>query len=100
MKKILLIIAVCLLTITGCQKKTGLIGSWVHDNYVYTFNKDNTGSYTAYSNVLEFTYEDKGDKVTIRYKGNTSSVDFPYKIEKNKLTIKDSFGNDIIYKRK
>lgn len=101
MKKILLfIIIVSIIAITGCQKKTSIVGTWVHDGYVYKFNEDNTGSYTAFDNVLEFTYEDKGDKVSILYKGNTASADFEYKIEKDTLTIKDSFDNDVIYKRK
>ena len=49
---------------------------------------------------MKFTYEDDGKKVSILYNGNTVASDFEYRIEGDKLIIKDSFGKDVEYKRK
>lgn len=92
--------------ITGCGSKT-IVGTWNYYNNnkastdaYYTFNSDKTGSYTFYKTKKDFTYEDDGKKVTIKYKNTTSPNVFEYKIEKDILTIKDSFGEDVTYKRK
>ena len=100
MKKVLsvLLLLVLLGTVVGCQKReNSIVGSWKHDSYVYTFNSDNTGSYSSGTNKMEFTYEDDGDKVSILYTGNTKASSYEYQVKGNKLTIKDSFGNDVIY---
>ena len=100
------IIIVSVFTLAGCGKtkddKTSIIGSWEYKSggYVYKFNKDETGSYTAGNVVMKFTYKDDGKKVSILYSGNTTSSDYEYKIEGNKLIIKDSFGNDVEYVKK
>ena len=95
------VVIVSLFTLTGCGKKEKtLVGSWVHSSYVYTFNSDKTGTYDALGTKMEFTYEDDGSKVSILYKGNTNASTYEYKIEDNKLIIKDSFGNDVEYTRK
>lgn len=49
---------------------------------------------------MEFTYTDKGKSVEILYTGNTAPSDFEYIINGDTLTIKDSFGDDVVYKRK
>ena len=107
MKKTLaLIIALFVLggvfMVTGCEKKdsNSIVGSWDHSGFVYTFNKDKTGSYDALGNKMNFTYEDDGKKVSILYTGNTAASSYEYKIEGKKLIIKDSFGNDVEYTRK
>ena len=94
------ILFVCVIALTGCNKSKGLVGSWDHDGYVYTFNEDKTGNYDAKGTKMEFTYEDKGDKVSILYKGNTAASEFEYKIDGKKLIIKDSFGTDVEYTKK
>jgi len=107
-KKILFgfIALITVITLAGCGSKNkdkGLVGSWEYKDasgYVYTFNEDKTGSYTAFGTEMKFTYEDKGTEVSILYDGNTMESTFEYKIEGNQLTIKDSFGNDVIYVRK
>ena len=89
--------------LTGCGKKEGLVGQWEYEKgsgYVYTFNEDKTCSYEAFGTKMECTYEDEGTKVSILYKGNTMASTYEYKIEDDTLTIKDSFGKDVIYKRK
>lgn len=91
-----------LFIITGCkkEKKEPIVGTWERSGFVYKFNKDKTGSYNASGNKMEFTYEDKGNKVILLYKKTNKKGTYNYKIKKNKLIIKDSFGNDIVYIRK
>ena len=111
MKKIILSIVLAvvfiasILVLTGCGKakdsdKAPIIGSWEHSGYVYTFNEDKTGNYEAFGSKMNFTYEDDGSKVTILYKGNTVPGTYEYKIDGEKLIIKDSFGDDVVYKKK
>ena len=106
----IVMIAIVTLALTGCGKKDGksdkatLVGSWEYNRgsstYAYNFKDDKTGSYSVYGTEMPFTYEDDGQKVTILYEGNTVSSTFEYKIEGNKLIIKDSFGNDVEYIKK
>lgn len=79
-----------------------IVGSWEYTNggYTYTFNADGTGSYTAGSTVMEFTYEDAGDKVKILYKGNTMASEYSYTVSGGTLSIEDSFGEKVEYKKK
>lgn len=85
--------------------KKGLVGTWEYtrgsgSSYAYTFKDDKTGAYSVYGTEMPFTYEDNGTTVTILYNGNTAASTFEYKIEGDKLIIKDSFGSDVEYKRK
>lgn len=96
-----------LVIMTGCKDSKSIVGKWgyydgknVKDDVYYEFGKDNKGSYSFYGSNMKFTYEDKGNKVSIKYDGNTSASEFEYSIDKDTLTIKDSFGSDVIYKRK
>ncbi len=95
-------VVLCLVVVlSGCGKSSkGIVGSWAHDSYVYTFNSDKTGNYDISGSKMEFTYEDDGKKVSILFKGNTVASDFEYRIDGNKLIIKDSFGNDVEYIKK
>lgn len=119
MKKILSIVLVlalivgALVTFTACGKKeekkdsNSIVGSWKYDGseygnyeFIYTFNEDGTGKYEAAGRTMEFTYETKdGNKLSILYKGNTASFDTEYEIKDNTLNVKDSLGNDTIYKK-
>ncbi|MBR3116561.1 MAG: hypothetical protein IKF36_01645 [Bacilli bacterium] len=95
---------------TGCGSSSkGLEGQWNYydesskkenKDIYYTFNGDNTGSYTFYSDKKKFTYEDKGNKVKISYENTTIPNEFEYVIEDDMLIIKDSVGSDVKYKRK
>ena len=111
MKKTLLligviaVIAAALFVLTGCGEKKeeakGIIGSWQHKSgYTYTFNEDKTGTYSIDGRFSEFTYEDKGNSVSILYYGNTKASEYEYRIEGNKLIIKDTFGSDVEYTKK
>ena len=104
MKKSLL---VCLLgvvlcfVVVGCGKKDPIVGKWAYgsgDSFVFTFNQDKTCHYTA--NNKDCTYTIDGDKISILYADNTAPFESNFKIEGNKLTLKDSFGNDVVYEKR
>ena len=107
-RTLLTIVFVALITIilTGCGKK-GLIGDWAYyngssknDTIYYTFKDEKNGSYTFGGKSRNFTYTDDGTKLTILYDGDTMSSTYEYKLEDDTFTIKDSFGSDVVYKRK
>ena len=114
MKKNLIIFSVVaflivgLLILAGCgeKKDEGIVGSWSYNpygstEYIYTFNADKTGSYSAGGTAMDFTYEDDGTKVSILYTGNTVASSYEYRIEEGKkLFIKDSFGSELEYDKK
>ena len=106
MKKVffsLMLVMVLSVLLVGCGKKKGLVGTWEYEaspNYKYIFNEDKTCSYEYFGTKMECTYEDDGTKVSILYTGNTVASSYEYKIDGDTLTIKDSFGKDVIYKRK
>ena len=83
----------------------GLVGSWDYSELsgmVYTSNADGTGTYDIFGEVLDFTYEADGSTLKIALADD--DVDEPtkleYKIDSDTLIVKDSAGNDIVYKRK
>ena len=92
--------------LSGCSKKNDktIVGKWETklDNYsfVYTFNKDKTCSYDVAGSIMKCTYKVDGNKLSILYEGNTASFDTTFKIDGNKFIMKDSLGEDVIYKRK
>ena len=101
MKKSLLVclLVVSCLLIVGCGKKEGLVGEWAYgsgNTFVFTFNEDKTCSYAG----RNCTYTVDGDKLSILYDGDTAPFETTFKIEGDKLTIKDSLDNDVVYTRK
>ena len=83
----------------------GLVGSWDYSELsgmIYTFNADGTGIYDIFGEVLEFTYEADGAVLKITYtdEGVDEPMELEYKIDGDTLNVKDSFGNDTLYKRK
>lgn len=103
MKKglILGLIAVASVGVVGCEKKDPIVGKWAYgsgDSFVYTFNKDKTCHYSA--NNKNCTYTIDGDKLSILFEGDTDAFETTFKIENNKLTIKDSFGSEVVYNKK
>lgn len=99
-----------IIIMTGCGKSSkGLVGTWNYydetskkakTDIYYTFEDNKEGSYTFYGDVHKFKYEDKGDKVKISYENTTVPNEFEYSIDGDMLTIKDSLGSDVKYKRK
>lgn len=83
----------------------GLVGSWDYaelSGMVYTFNADGSGSYDMFGEVMKFTYEADGATLKITYtdEGVDEPMELEYKIDGDVLNVKDSLGNDTIYKRK
>ena len=104
---LLTILVFAVVFMTACGKSNSIVGTWNYYNgsttsndIYYTFEKGGNGSYTYSGNTRSFTYEDRGTKVIIKYDGDTQSSEFDYSISDGTLTIKDSFGSDVIYKRK
>jgi len=107
---VLALSAFIIIIMTGCGKSNeGIVGEWNYydsaaknakSKIYYTFNKDNTGSYTFYDDTKKFKYETKDGKVIISYENATVPNEFEYSIKDDILTIKDSFGADVTYKRK
>ena len=94
-----LAIFVIALVVVGCGKsENSIVGTWTSESgsFVYTFNEDGTGDYSG----AAFTYTTVDDKLSITYNGSTSPFETTYTIDGNTLNVKDSFGNDTIYKRK
>ena len=108
--KIIIAIVAVLVVIAGVitavliinnNKKDPLIGSWVNDSYIYTFNEDGTCSYGYGSaGAMECIYHIEGNRISILYNGNTAPFETTYKIEGNQLNVIDSFGNDTFYTKK
>ena len=106
-KALILALAVVsmMFALTGCgkskeEKSSGnsIVGTWTYQSggYTYVFNEDGTGSYVG----KDFTYKTEGNKISITYNGSTAAFESEYSINGDTLNIKDSFGNDTIYKRK
>lgn len=84
---------------------TGLVGSWDYaelSGMIYTFNTDGSGTYDMFGEAMHFTYEADGAVLKITYtdEGVDEPMELEYKIDGDTLNVKDSFGNDTLYKRK
>lgn len=102
---VIAVLVIALFVLVGCGEKKEdtktIVGSWKHTSgYTYTFNADKTGTYSIDGRYMEFTYEDKGDRVSILNYGTTKASEYEYRIEGNKLIIKDTFGTDVEYTKK
>ena len=102
-KRFLVCLAVVLcFIVVGCGKKDDkdpIVGTWTYgtgSSFEYVFNEDKTCSYVG----RNCTYTIEGDKLSILYEGDTAPFETTFKIEGNKLTIKDSFDNDVVYTKK
>ena len=106
MKKISIALSlIALISLTACgkkeEKKNPIIGKWAYgESFIYTFNEDGTCSYDAAGTMMKCTYTTDGDKLSILYDGNTVPFETTFSIDGNTLNVKDSFGEDTIYKRK
>ena len=80
-----------------------LIGCWVSAELsfcAYNFLLDGKGFYSFGDAKKDFTYTDNSESVTIHYVGDFMPSTFKYSICENILSIEDSFGNLVRYKRK
>ena len=79
-----------------------LVGCWVSVQLsfcAYNFLSNGKGFYSFGDAKKEFTYTDNSESVTIHYVGDFMASTFKYSIEENILSIEDSFGNLVRYKR-
>ena len=104
MKKVTLVLVmllVSMLVLTGCKGKEKIketiIGSWNSEGYIYTFNNDNTGSYSYKETSMPFTYEDNSDKVVIQFDGSENINTYHYRFENGNLIMKNNFNEDVTY---
>lgn len=88
---------------TNANSQTGsIVGKWKYDDpdlgdsFVYTFNADGTGNYTAAGN---FTYIIDGKNISITYNTSGATFDTVFEIDGDRLNMIDSVGNDTFYKR-
>ena len=81
---------------------SALIGAWGwngHRDCGYFFAPEGKGSYIFCGGEKTFEYSDNGDSVTVHFKGDLLPNKFRYVIDGDKLSIEDSFGDRVIYKR-
>ncbi len=84
-------------------KKSPLVGTWVRQNdiWTYEFKEDGTGSYgLGFGTPMAFHYKDEGDHVEITYDKNGNVSNFDYHFEDESLIIKDQFGKNVTYQKK
>ncbi len=81
-----------------------IVGEWASEDYdgayVYTFNEDGTGNYDVSGTDMPFTYTAENGKLSILYDGNTAPFETEYTLTETALTLKDSFGDDVVYLKK
>lgn len=100
MKKITIIVTLFLVVITGCEKQEKIVGRWVHEPNVYTFNEDKTCIYEVSGIRKECTYEIDGENILLLFKGNTVPDKIKFEIKGKKLIIKDSAEKQTEFEKK
>ena len=106
MKKIFVcLISICMIMLlTGCGNGS-LVGTWyyyngnINMNRYYKFNDDKTGSYTSPDTKKSFLYEKKDGKVSLDNITNNVIEVYKYEIEDDTLTMEDSNGSKVVYKK-
>ncbi len=85
------------------SKGTGIVGSFKFDDpgasLVLTFNADKTGVYNIMGQKMNFTYNDDGSNLNMKFEGDSNVTDTPYTLNGDTLTIKDASGSDMVYHR-
>ena len=116
--KIIFIIILGLLLMTGCENKTSLdpniVGTWEYveqDAYTvsYTYKEDGTGVFimsvvkedgTEETSTKKFTYETKDSKIYTTFEGDTDVFENGYEIKEDILYWEDTFGDKTEMKKK
>ena len=79
-----------------------LIGTWVaigFPSFAYNFISAEEGYYSMADAKKEFTYSIDGNIITIYYPGDIAANAFEFTICDDILSIQDSFGNFVNYKK-
>ncbi len=109
-KRILSIICVlvfscALLAACGSKDESGsLVGTWISEDfdggYVFTFHEDGSGNYNALGTDMPFTYTAKDGTLSVLYDGETMAYETEFTVLGDTFTLKDSTGQDVVYKKK
>lgn len=67
--------------------------------FAYNFLPDGTGFYSMADAKKEFKYDADGTRVIIHYPADLAPLSFKYEIDEDVLSIEDSFGNIVKYKK-
>ena len=79
-----------------------IIGRWEavgFPSFAYNFLPDGIGYYSMADAKKEFTYKIDADCVNIYYPGDIAALNFKYQINEDILSIEDSFGKIVKYKK-
>jgi len=82
--------------------RSDLMGAWSWNGHLdcgYFFGSDGKGAYFFGGGEKVFEYRDDGDSVMVYYPGELSPSRFRYRIDGDTMSIEDSFGSRVIYKR-
>ncbi|MBR7042154.1 MAG: hypothetical protein IKI04_01495 [Bacilli bacterium] len=111
MKKIFLtlILFVGIFSLTACGKEKinkDILGTWINDTtiegykFTYRFNEDGTGTYDVAGNIMNFKYTIDGANISFKYTDEEMETwDTTFSITDDVLNIKDSLGEDTLYKK-
>lgn len=86
----------------GSTNNSAIVGKWKYDHpslgdsFVYTFNADGTGNYSASG---DFTYKTDGNHIAITYNASGATFETEFEVNGDTLNVKDSGGNDTFYKK-
>ena len=84
----------------GVREK--LIGTWVAIGFpcfAYNFTSSSEGYYSMANVKKAFNYSANDETVALYYPGDVSALSFKYEIDGDILSIEDSFGNFVKYKK-
>ena len=79
-----------------------LIGTWVaigFPSFAYNFISADEGFYSMADAKKEFKYKADDTRVVIYYPCDVAALNFKYEIIGDVLSIKDSFGNFVKYRK-
>ena len=80
-----------------------ILGRWEavgFPSFAYNFLLDGAGFYSVADAKKEFEYNADDERVVIYYPGDVAALNFKYEINEDILSIEDSFGNLVKYKKK
>lgn len=95
----IVVVVIVVVLILLVNKPKGISGDWGYGDgsssiFVYHFNSDGTGNYSG----MKFTYKEDGGKLEILYDGWSTPLEASY--EGDILTVVDSTGAEVVYKKK
>ncbi len=119
-KRIILVLVwfIGIIALTGCKKDENvkvnkdidskIVGTWNYEESgligKYVLKGDGTGTYTYGTSenkvTKKITYKTEKGKLKYTFEGDTDEFEQEYYFKGKDLIIKDSFGTELIYKKK